>query len=55
MSYLRLRQICLVASDLDKVTEQLVGVLGAKVCYRDEGVATYGLHNVLFALGGDVS
>lgn len=52
MSYLRLRQICLVASDLDKVTEQLVGVLGAKVCFRDEGVEKYGLHNVLFALGG---
>lgn len=52
MSYLRLRQICLVARDLDAVTEQLVGVLGAEVCYRDEGVAKYGLHNVLFALGG---
>lgn len=52
MSYLRLRQICLVASDLDKVTDQLVGVLGAKVCFRDTGVEKYGLHNVLFALGG---
>ncbi len=52
MSYLRLRQICLVASDLDAVTEQLVGVLGARVCYRDTGVEKYGLHNVLFALGG---
>ncbi len=52
MSYLRLRQICLVASDLDAVTEQLVGLLGAKVCFRDVGVEKYGLHNVLFALGG---
>ncbi len=52
MSYLRLRQICLVASDLDKATEQLSGLLGANVCFRDEGVEKYGLHNVLFALGG---
>ena len=52
MSYLRLRQICLVASDLDDVTDKLVGLLGAKVCFRDTGVEKYGLHNVLFALGG---
>lgn len=52
MSYLRLRQICLVASNLDEVTAQLATVLDAKVCFRDEGVAKYGLHNVLFALDG---
>lgn len=52
MSYLRLRQICLVASDLEEVTGQLAGILGAQVCFRDDGVAKYGLHNVLFALGG---
>lgn len=52
MSYLRLRQICLVASDLAKVEGDLQKVLGADICYRDKGVEKYGLHNALFALGG---
>ncbi len=50
--YLRLRQICLVAKDLAPVEEAICDVLGTQICYRDKGVATYGLHNALWALGG---
>lgn len=52
MGYLRLRQICLVAKDLAPVEKQICDVLGLEVCYRDPGVGKYGLHNVLFAMGG---
>jgi len=50
--YLRLRQICLVARELDPVEKQIIDVLGLEVCYRDPGVGKYGLHNALFAMGG---
>jgi len=49
---LRLRQIALVARDLEPVERRLTEALGAEVCYRDPGVAKYGLHNALWALGG---
>ncbi len=52
MGYLRLRQICLVAKELDPVEKQIIDVLGLEVCFRDIGVAKYGLHNALFAMGG---
>lgn len=51
-SYLRLRQIALVARALEPVERQLTSVLATEVCYRDPGVAKYGLHNALWALGG---
>jgi hypothetical protein len=50
--YLRLRQICLVASDLDTTEKQIADVLGLEICYRDTGVAKYGLRNALFAMSG---
>lgn len=50
--YLRLRQIALVARALEPVERQLTAVLGTEVCFRDPGVAKYGLHNALWALGG---
>jgi hypothetical protein len=50
--YLRLRQICLVARDLEPTTRLIGDVLGLDVCYRDPGVGKYGLHNALFAVGG---
>ncbi|MEO9198273.1 MAG: hypothetical protein ABI206_05920 [Antricoccus sp.] len=50
--YLRLRQIALVASDLSAVEQSIIATLGAPICYRDTGVAKYGLHNALFAFGG---
>ena len=52
MGYLRLRQICLVATDLAAVEKQIEDVLGLEVCFRDPGVGKYGLHNALFAMGG---
>lgn len=44
---LRLRQICLVANDLKAVENDLRAVFGLEVCYRDPGVAKYGLENFL--------
>jgi len=51
-SYLRLRQIALVARTLEPVERQLTSVLSTEVCFRDPGVAKYGLRNALWALGG---
>jgi catechol 2,3-dioxygenase-like lactoylglutathione lyase family enzyme len=48
---LRLRQICLVAADLDRAERELTEVLGLEVCYRDPGVGRFGLHNFLLPIG----
>ncbi|HTO06709.1 MAG TPA: VOC family protein [Myxococcota bacterium] len=48
---MRLRQIAFVAQDLAKVVDDLCGVLGVEVCFRDPGVAEFGLHNALMPLG----
>ena len=48
---LRMRQICLVAQDLDHVEAHLRGVFGLEVCHRDPGLARFGLHNFLMPLG----
>ncbi len=52
--WLRLRQICLVAEKLAPVEEALCDVLGVKVCYRDPGVAHFGLENALFPIGNQL-
>jgi hypothetical protein len=46
-SYLRLRQICLVAPHLEPVISDIAGIMGLGVCYRDGNVAKYGLENAL--------
>lgn len=46
-SYLRLRQICLVAPKLEPVVSDIADIMGLKVCYRDGNVAKYGLENAL--------
>ena len=46
-SYLRLRQICLVAPHLEPVISDISAVMGLRVCYRDGNVAKYGLENAL--------
>jgi len=46
-SYLRLRQICLVAPRLDPVVSDIAGIMGLNICYRDGNVAKYGLENAL--------
>jgi hypothetical protein len=45
--YIRLRQICLVAPQLEPVIGDLAGIMGLQVCYRDGNVAKYGLENAL--------
>ncbi len=49
--WLRLRQIALVAEALAPVERDLMEVLGLDVCYRDPGVARFGLENVLMPVG----
>ena len=46
-SYIRLRQICLVAPQLEPVISDIAGIMGLAVCYRDGNVAKYGLENAL--------
>jgi hypothetical protein len=53
MSDMRVRQIALVAENLDPVVEQLGAVFGLKVGFRDPGVGFYGLVNVVMPVGGE--
>ena len=46
-SYLRLRQICLVAPHLEPVISDISKIMGLNECYRDGNVAKYGLENAL--------
>lgn len=50
---LRLRQVCLVARDLEREARRVADVLGLAECHRDPNVAVYGLENVLFPVGCD--
>lgn len=52
--HLRLRQICLVAPDIEKAEADIFAVLGSRPCYRDPNVAKYGLQNALFPIGVDL-
>lgn len=52
--WLRLRQIALVAERLAPVEKALIDVLGIRVCYRDPGVAHFGLENALFPIGNQL-
>src|ERR1700751_3422637 len=45
--YIRLRQICLVASELEPVIADIADIMGLAVCYRDGNVEKYGLVNAL--------
>jgi len=44
---MRLRQICLVAPQLEPVIADIAEIMGLSVCYRDGNVAKYGLVNAL--------
>ena len=48
---LRLRQIALVAAQLDPVVDELRSQLGIEVAFRDPSVATFGLHNAVMPVG----
>jgi hypothetical protein len=48
---MRLRQICLVAAELEPAVAALTEVLGLAVCFRDEAVEKYGLVNAVLPIG----
>lgn len=49
--WLRLRQIALVAPELEPAVDELKSLFGIDVCFRDPGVAHFGLVNALLPLG----
>lgn len=53
-NYLRLRQICLAAPRIESLTEDICDIFKVAVCYRDPGVAKYGLVNALIPIGTDL-
>jgi hypothetical protein len=48
---IRLRQVALAARHLDRTVDALCSEFGLTVCYRDPGVATFGLVNALMTIG----
>lgn len=50
---MKLRQIALVARDLEKNAADLTAVLGLSVGFRDPGVGRFGLANVVVPIGSD--
>src|SRR5260370_28235638 len=50
---MRLRQIALIAHEIEPVAGQLDKVFGLKVGFRDPGVEYFGLNNVVMPVGGE--
>ncbi len=50
---LRLRQICLVASELEPAVADLEAVFGIATCFHDPGVEKFGLVNALLPIGNN--
>lgn len=48
---IQLRQICLVARELEPVIQDLTDILGINRCYVDPGVGVFGLENTLMPIG----
>ena len=48
---IQLRQICLVAGELEPVIQDLTQILGINRCYVDPGVGQFGLENTLMPVG----
>jgi len=48
---MRLRQICLVATDLSRAIADMEAIFGVKLAYQDPNVRRYGLENALFPFG----
>ncbi len=48
---MRLRQIALLARDLDQTVADVCAVLGLEVAFRDPGVAVFGLANAVLPVG----
>lgn len=53
MSDMRLRQVALVARDLEPVAAQLSAVFGLQTAFRDPAVGVFGLVNVVMPVGGE--
>jgi hypothetical protein len=51
MSWVRLRQVALVASDLGRTVADLQSAFGLEVAFRDPGVAAFGLENAVLPVG----
>jgi hypothetical protein len=51
---LRLRQIALVASNIEQVIDDLTSVLGLEVAFVDPGVKVFGLENRLLPIGNQM-
>ena len=49
--WVRLRQVALVARELEPVVDELHRHLGLEVAYRDPAVAMFGLHNAVMPAG----
>lgn len=47
----RLRQVALVAADLQAAEAEVANALGIEWCFQDPGVGAFGLHNALFPIG----
>ena len=52
--WLRLRQICLVARDIEQVTQAFQTIFGLEVCHIDPNVGKYGLENRLLPIGNQI-
>ncbi|TVY46448.1 hypothetical protein LOCC1_G005653, partial [Lachnellula occidentalis] len=50
----RLRQIALVAEDLERAKHLLTTVIGTEVIFQDPLVEQWGLRNILVPIGGDI-
>ena len=48
---IRLRQVAMIAPDLDPVVEELRDAYGLEVCFVDPGVGEFGLRNALLLVG----
>ncbi len=48
---MRLRQIVMVAADLNAAERRIEDELGLELCFRDPGIAAFGLRNALFPIG----
>jgi catechol 2,3-dioxygenase-like lactoylglutathione lyase family enzyme len=48
---IRIRQVAMIAPDLDPVVDELCETFGLQVCFHDVGVAEFGLRNALLLVG----
>ncbi len=48
---IHIRQIAFVAHELAPTMDAITDVLGVEICFRDKGVATFGLENALVPVG----